>query len=401
MQLATNKACRHLSAGGSRGRGSGGSVPKRVALVIGSCEAGGAERHAITLAERLDSESFETELVALKAEGDLFEEIRSLGIAFWTPSAAKGVDLSAALRLTRHWQQQSVDVVIAANSYASIMVWLASRFMSRRPRLLSTFHSSPQLYGSDRLERAQLRFYSWVLRSFDGLIYVSGLQRSAWAACRFARGVRATHVFNGIDVDRFVVPVQVHDRVRFGWKEHDFVIGMCARLSAEKRIEDLLEAMSVLVEEQVPGKLLVIGDGTERANLEESARRTLPPGTVVFAGFQSDVVPFVHACDVMALVSDSEAFSMSVLESMACGKPVVLTDVGGASEQIEHGVHGYLVPTRSPEQIAERLMRIWRNGEASQLGANGLARVMARFSVETMVRRYERLLLSIAWSDDP
>jgi glycosyltransferase involved in cell wall biosynthesis len=95
----------------------------------------------------------------------------------------------------------------------------------------------------------------------------------------------------------------------------------------------------------------------------------------------------------MALVSDAEAFSISILEAMACGKPVVATDVGGAAEQIESGKHGYVVPPRSPELVANSIDRLWRSGEAAVFGAAARARLVREFSVQAMTSQYARLLI--------
>jgi glycosyltransferase involved in cell wall biosynthesis len=137
--------------------------------------------------------------------------------------------------------------------------------------------------------------------------------------------------------------------------------------------------------------LLVIGDGPQRAIVESAMAEAGLQRFSHITGLQPDVAPFIHACDAMALVSSAEAFSMSVLESMACGKPVVLTEVGGAAEQIEQGVHGYRVPVGRPEAVADCLLKLWQEGSAARLGAHGRERLRHEFSLQRMLDDYGAL----------
>jgi glycosyltransferase involved in cell wall biosynthesis len=367
----------------------------RVALVTNALDAGGAEVHTITLAQRLDRRRFDCELVPLKPEGDLHGDH---GVPAWSPRSAKGRELGAVWRLVDRWRQREPDVVLAANNYATMLAWAATRATARKPRVVSVFHSSPGHFGSKLKDQAQLWIYGWVAQQCDALVYVSRLQLDAWAALGFADKAAATVIYNGIEVDRFPVARDESIRKEHGWDSDCFVIGTCARLRAEKRVEDLLSALELLLRAGVPARLLVIGDGPQRQELEGMAAARLSPGVVRFAGFQSDVSPYIAACDVMALVSDVEAFSISVLESMACAKAVVLTDVGGAREQIEHGLQGYIVPTRSPASIADAMSSIWRGGTAKAFGESARSRVGSRFSMRQMLATYEDLLIRVASS---
>ena len=117
------------------------------------------------------------------------------------------------------------------------------------------------------------------------------------------------------------------------------------------------------------------------------------------AGMQHRVAPFIQACDVMALVSEVESFSIGILEAMASGKPMVVTDVGGAREQIVADEHGYIVPPAEPGKIAEMLERLWREGSIPAFGAASRKRVRERFSIESMVGLYAELLIGTARSE--
>jgi glycosyltransferase involved in cell wall biosynthesis len=367
---------------------------RRVALVINGLAAGGLERQALTLAKHLgEDHRIDLELIHLKNEGSLVLDPVALSLKTWSPKFNSGLDLSGAVRLGAYLKQRGFEVAIAYNQYATLMTVLARCLCSVRMQVYSAFHSVPDGIGGGLRDRARLELYDHCLSYCEGLVYVSQKQKDAWTARGFARRVHAAVITNGIDPSLYWPPPDSTIRVDLGWSPAEFVVGLCAALRPEKRVEDLVEAAAIAIARGIPLRLLIIGDGPRRDQIAARIEQTLPAGAARMVGFQSDVAQFVHACDVMALVSDAEAFSLSVLEAMACGKPVVLTDVGGATEQIESGRHGYVVPTRSPAVVAERLEQIWRDGEAEALGEAARTRLRSEFSVQAMTARYAELLL--------
>lgn len=365
---------------------------QRVALVVNSLGTGGVERQMLTLAGGLDAQRFEVELIALKSQGPLAAQASALGVSVWSPQAREGVDPLAIRRLAKRLKAREFDAVLAANQYATLML-RAAVLLGRRPaRMFSAFHSSPSLIGAHWRDRTRVALYRLALRSFDGLVFVSSRQREEWHALGLGRNLRSMVVHNGIDPMRFAQAVRRDIREELGWPRDAFVVGLCAALRPEKRVPDLVRGVALARQHGVPAHLLIIGDGPLRGEIEQAIREAGLNRVAGVTGLQSDVVPYIHACDVMALVSSTEAFSMAVLESMACGKPVVLTDVGGAAEQIEQGVHGYRVPVGRPELLAGHFVSLWREGAAPRMGAQARERVQREFSLQHMLDEYARLL---------
>jgi len=170
------------------------------------------------------------------------------------------------------------------------------------------------------------------------------------------------------------------------------VLGVVCELRAQKALEVLFEAAALLLAEFPTLKVLVAGDGPERARLEEGARRLGVADTVLFLGIRRDVPAVLAAVDVAVLSSDYEGSPLSVMEYMAAAKPVVSTRVGGVPELVKEDVHGLLVEPRDPEALAEAVTRLLRDPAlAKRLGAEGRQRQQREFSLEAMVRRIEDL----------
>jgi glycosyltransferase involved in cell wall biosynthesis len=232
-------------------------------------------------------------------------------------------------------------------------------------------------------------------------VYVCENQRRFWRKRALSRW-RDQVIHNGIDVEYFSAahfsPEQIaHQRFVYRAEPEDFVIGICAVLRPEKAHGDLLQAVAQLRARGLPVKLWIIGDGPERARLEAQIGESSLRSVVLITGFQSDVRLTIAAVDAMAIVSHAvETFSIAALEAMALGKPMVMSDIGGASEQVEPGVNGYLFPAGDIAALAAALARLMQSGQTQALGQAARVKVCQQFSLQGMVQQYENMLLDVA-----
>lgn len=232
--------------------------------------------------------------------------------------------------------------------------------------------------------------YTRLFNRCDLLIYVCESQRRFWR--RHGLHPPDTVIYNGVDADFFTdryTAEQKHSlRGALEFGADDFVVGLCSALRPEKAPVDLLRAIARLRRQGVPAKALFIGDGPERAQVEQAADALGIHAHVRITGFQQDVRPFVACCDVMTLVSHSETFSLAALEAMALGKPMVLSDTGGAAELLGPGEHGFLYDPGDIEALAARLARLTDRALRAQLGAAAMRRVNERFTVSGMAEGF-------------
>src|SRR5204863_8143599 len=138
---------------------------------------------------------------------------------------------------------------------------------------------------------------------------------------------------------------------------------------------------------QLPqARFLLIGDGLRRTALEERVAQLGIQESIHFLGTRSDVPALLSLVDVLALSSHMEANPVSILEGLACGKPVVATRVGSIPETVHHGENGYLVDPGSAPQLAEHLFRLLADPSvARRLGAAGRREVVENWSLDRMV----------------
>jgi glycosyltransferase involved in cell wall biosynthesis len=211
------------------------------------------------------------------------------------------------------------------------------------------------------------------------------------------RARRISVVYNGVDPEVFA---PLHDRAEIraelGIGAGEVVAGTVGRLSPEKGGVDLLiRAMASLRAEYPQVRLVVVGDGPLRPQLESMAGEVGLP--VIFTGTRTDVPRLLGAIDLFVLPSLLEAMPIALLEAMAMRLPVVATRVGGVPEIVRDGIDGLLVAPGSAAALHAAIGQLvgspalrCRLGEAAQ------ARVLSRFTIEGMVKRvegiYDRLL---------
>ncbi len=371
----------------------------RVLFVVNSLHFGGAEKHVVTLLNHLDIERFSLSLAYLKDEAALLPQLEKAQLnagAFCCHVSAK-VDLRAVRMLSDHIRHHAVEVLLCTNSYSLLYGWLARRMSGCRPKLVVAFHSTELGTFKDKL---QMLFYRPFFRACDLLIYVCESQRAYWRKKKL-RAKRDAVIYNGIDledfIDRFTNDEKALTRQRFGLAADDYVVGLCAAMRPEKAHGDLLEAIARLKAGGTPAKALLIGDGPERENIERRIAALDLIDEVSITGFMGDVRPAIASCDVMALVSHHvETFSISALEGMALGKPTVMTEIGGAREQILHGECGFLFPRGDVEALEDVLRQLAEPAIRNRMGREARRRVERCFSLERMVSAYEKHLVELA-----
>jgi len=166
------------------------------------------------------------------------------------------------------------------------------------------------------------------------------------------------------------------------------VVGCVAAMTAEKGLGTMVEAWPAVVRAIPAARLVLVGDGPDRCELEMSSRES-PPGSIVFAGHRDDVPAWLKSCDVYVQPSRAEGLGTSVLDAMACRLPVVASRVGGLPEAVADGETGILVPAGDAGALTDAILGLLTDGQrATAMGMAGRARVERHFAVEPMVEGY-------------
>jgi glycosyltransferase involved in cell wall biosynthesis len=338
-----------------------------------------------------------TMLVA-HAEGELRQRAKEgLDLVPLTPRTE--MDLGAAWRMSRVIKQLRPDVVHAHDPHGVATAALALS--------MSTALAKPPLVASRRVD-FHLRNSSlsrWKYRQVDCFVCASEAIRRMLVADGVP-DARAVTVHEGIDVDRAAAapPANLHEEL---WLPHHApVVGNVAALVPHKGQRHLVEAAALVVRQVPDARFVIAGEGELRPALERQIREHRLEKHVLLAGFRPDVLSVHQAFDVFVMSSVTEGLGTSLLDAMACAKPVVATGAGGIPEVVADGETGFLVPPRDHGAMADAIVRLLKDPALRvRLGEAGLARVKERFSAERMVRDtlrvYERVALHAGSSEIP
>jgi glycosyltransferase involved in cell wall biosynthesis len=177
-----------------------------------------------------------------------------------------------------------------------------------------------------------------------------------------------------------------------GIRSGDPVVGTVCIIRSEKALDVLVGAAALLREDFPRLRLLIAGDGPDRARVEALTERVGLSDRVHMTGARTDVPDILAAIDIAVICSDYEGSPRSVLEFMDAGKPIVATDVGGIPEVIEDGVHGVLVPPRDEAALAAALTRLLEDMDRGrEMGARARDHCRRELSLDRTVERLQEL----------
>lgn len=291
-------------------------------------------------------------------------------------------------KLRRRLAAQDPDLVDTRLDYGNAAGIAAAVSLGRsRPLLVSHIDNDPSQHYN-RWTRSMIRRLA---SKVDAFVAISESLRRA-AESDFPEARRIDVIPPGIDLRRFApdrVDLAEVDQLRAGATR---VIGTVGRLDDQKSLDVLLDASPALLADEPGTRILIVGDGPRRGDLERRANRLGIEHAVTFAGYRGDVATAYRAMDVFALPSRHEGFGLVFAEAMALSVPVVGTRVVGSVDAVEDGVTGLLVEHGDPAALAGAIARLFREPELRRaLIANGRERVRRESSRETLARRTEAL----------
>jgi glycosyltransferase involved in cell wall biosynthesis len=300
------------------------------------------------------------------------------------------MDLGAAWRLSRLIKQLKPDVVHAHDPHGVAMAGLALS--------MSTQLAKPPLIASRRVD-FHLRSSAmsrWKYRQVDCFICASDAIRQMLISDGVP-AARTVTVHEGIDLGRVQAapPAKLHEEL---WLPHQApIVGNVAALAPHKGQRHLIEA-ALLVVRQVPdARFVIAGEGELRPSLERQIKDHRLEKHVILTGFRPDVLSVHKAFDIFVMSSVTEGLGTSLLDAMACAKPVVATSTGGIPEVVVDGVTGTLVPPRDDARMAAAIVAQLKDPALRErMGNAGLARARQMFSAERMLKDTLRVYQRVA-----
>jgi sugar transferase (PEP-CTERM/EpsH1 system associated) len=361
-----------------------------ILFVNNSMAMGGIETVIVDLVRQLPRDELVPYVAVFESGGSLEPVLADVGVPVCDLGKRAGVDFRMVANLRRLLRARGVEVVHSHDFSPWLYTTLA--VCSLRGSRIVHVHTehSPVDYARRRylIERLLGAMTTHV-------VAVSAHVRNVMVdEIGFTRG-RVRLVYNGIDTGRFSPDTSVRDRVRseLGIGDNEIVVGIVGRLVEVKDHVTLLQTFAELVKRQSQAlRLMIVGEGPERARIVETARVLGVGDRIALLGERRDVADLLNAMDIYALSSRSEGMNLTLLEAMGCCLPVVATSVGGNVEIVVDGKTGLLVPPARATAFVLALERLIVSSELRRdYGNQGRERVLRNFSHSAMVEAYRAL----------
>lgn len=379
-----------------------------ILYLLPSLEIGGAERHLMTLAQKLVQRGWQVSVYSLGDDGPLRAQLEQRGVNVVLPPRAS-----------------ARPIIGQAMGLAKTAVHLLSVLRRRRPEIVHFLLPAPYLFGAPLaiiagmrirvMTRQSLNLYQRRIpgvRTIERLLHrrmhaVIAVSLRVLEQLRDEEGVRRSHlglIYNGIEIRPWSSAANKDIvRAQLGLRAASLIIVMVANLIPYKGHADLLQALAIARSDLPEGwRVLVVGrDDGIGDQLRDQSRRLSLHDNVLFLGQRGDVNALLDASDIGILCSHQEGFSIAVLEGMAAGLPMIVSDVGGNAEAVIDGVTGLVVPPEDPKSLAQAICRLAANPTLRvALGQSARRRVRDNFSMENCVQRHEKLYHAMLISRD-
>jgi glycosyltransferase involved in cell wall biosynthesis len=311
---------------------------------------------------------------------EIAEQLKRERISVELISCDGQVDLQVVRKIWHLIEAKGINLVHSHGYKADVYTFLATRFSS--VPIVATAHNwtgkseVPLIYN--KLDRLALRWFSRVAAVSDGV--EQKLRDSGLGARNIIR------ISNGVDLGPFEANIPVETELRKG---SDAVVGVVGRLANGKGCDFFLQAVAGVLPCFPRTKFVFIGDGPERKSLELLMRELGIQENVVFLGHCNEMPRMYASLDFCVLPSLSEGMPMTVLETMAAGRPIIATTVGEIPKMVDTDVNGLLVPPGNAAELSSAMIRLLGDTSLRQhMSENARNKARKCFSADGMARAY-------------
>jgi glycosyltransferase involved in cell wall biosynthesis len=356
---------------------------------------GGVERLLLDMADKYDATQFEISYCNLFCEkngnGVFPSEIKRRGLGYFNIPGNRLRDVPAMLyRLIRLLRKERFDIVHLHMAKATILGWAASRFV--KVPLVATRHYTYKLIAK---YPAILRYLeSAATRSIDRIIAISEYVKNDMVSAGLP-AEKMIVIHNGIEIE--VLDEAGSESELHKPRTEGPIIGTVGSLTPRKGHKYLITAFAQVAESYPDARLLIFGEGPERASLEALVTSLSIEKNVDLLGFVENVPVALLSIDLYVHPAIDEPFGIAVLEAMAAKKPIIATAVDGVTEIIRDGETGFLVAPGSAAAITDAILDVLsgRSG-LKEMSERARSDVEARFDIKNTVEAYEDVYRTLA-----
>jgi glycosyltransferase involved in cell wall biosynthesis len=365
---------------------------------------GGADENTLFTVQGLNKKKYDVDLIiGEEFDKNILNKVKNNNFNIIQIKGLKGklnflYDPIILLKLIKLLTKKRYDIVHTHTTKAGILGRIAA-YISGVPVIVHGLHGSTfQAFNSGLLNLLLFLLERLTGRFTDAYVSVSEMLSEKYVEKGIGKKENYYTVYSGMKLDKFY---EVREKIDYGKKQRElginsgqFVIGNVARLETRKGHQFLLDAVKKVIMERkdCPLKLLIIGEGEERGNLESYVRELNLEEKVIFTGYREDVGELMALMDIFVLTSLREGLPRVLVQAAAVGIPLIAFNVDGVSEIVKDNNNGFLIRPRDVEQLAKRIIQYIDHKELLVLhGKNGRELIKEKWSIEDMVDKIDKI----------
>jgi len=352
--------------------------------LIESSETGGAEHIFMKILSNIDNKMYRS-FAGLLYNGWLYDELRKINIEPTIFRTSGSFDLGLIKKMVCYIKYNNINIIhshlFGMNLYACIVGMLCNI------PVISTFHGLVDVKSTDKL----INFKFLIINIISSnVIYVSDSLYNNYRSKYYTNSSKSKVIYNGINIDIFNNINSQCLRKEFNFKIDDFIVGCIGDIRPIKGYDTLLESAKILTNNYKNIRFLIVGSQTGSGqDFNYKIRKYGLADIVKYIGYRNDVNNILKTIDIYVLPSISEGFSLSTIEAMAAGKPVIATRCGGPEEIITDSYDGLLVNVNDPEAISKAVEILMNDSNKRLMFTNNAKKnVIQRFSLDVMINKY-------------
>lgn len=365
------------------------NIKIKLIQVTHDLDLGGLQRVVVNLCRTINRDKFDISVLCLRNLGCFTDEVLSLGIPVFLIPQIKGTDYFSFVKVASFFRKFKPDVIHTHNTQPLIDGTLAA-ILTGVKRVIHTDHarSFP--------DKRRYMFLEWLLSHFVFKI-VGVSEHTSQNLIKYEKisPHKVITIPNGIDPVPFQITIDKQKkRQELGLPPQGPVIGVAVRLSEQKGLTYLLQAMPEIINRFPNVSLIISGDGPLKDKLIAETMRLSIYNNTYFLGMRHDIAELLHLCDIYVNSSIWEGLPMIILEAMAAGRPIVATDVGGVSAAVKNNINGILIKPDKIDTLSSKIIDLLSDDKQIKLLSENSKKIFDKYySAKKMTELYQHLYM--------